>query len=646
MRVCALLFGLTGCTRSVDVTLILASGERPDPFSDVRTLRTRALIGGQVVTLSENRWDQGPFSLPSGLSPGLSRLLVEGLGTDGRVLASGASPPLDWIRNPPDAPVTLFFGRRGAVSDTGIRTSIRRGARGISIAGGGLLVVGGQGQDGCPIEQTEVFRLRDNGLEQDVGPPVPGGRLGEFVLALLPDGRFLVAGGFEAPGCGGLIPSQTVVVMDLETSQSEVFDAQGRVYDGTRVVATGPDGVFFLGGESPSGVTAAVSEFSLNTGEWSDAGQLGRPVTGGAAVALDPFRIMVLGGRTSRTSSSALSDAEIFLPSRGAVLSDRIDLSGSVSDAQALTTVSGNVVMVGGKDASGLPIDAVRSLLFESEVSVPIGTSEDVATLTTSVARVSLVPLEDQSILVLPPGMESPMHLMLGPAQVRAVTLPVGAEGPWVGGRLSDGTVLLRSESGVLYRFNAGPRGILGPLDDNGIFRLSPDVLRSGLGITPLRPEAWSVTEGEGLLGRASAGGIIADLLPREFATLFEESFLDFDLAFDLRLFGQSKAALLFGINGDDFDYVVLHGTTQVERSGLRQIAFPISCNVSVTPDLSVPGLHRIRIRRRQGVVRVDIDESQVLSCPTPEPLMGRLALGVVQGRAAFDALNLALVGL
>jgi hypothetical protein len=158
--------------------------------------------------------------------------------------------------------------------------------------------------------------------------------------------------------------------------------------------------------------------------------------------------------------------------------------------------------------------------------------------------------------------------------------------------------------------------------------------------VVPLRPSAWERTS-EGLAGtRAAPPG---NLFPEELAVLTDRPAGDFEIAFDLSLEGLAKAAVTFGIEDDRFDYVVLSGASFVDRAPSGISRGKVACTAAETRTLAEPGFHRVRIERAGATIRLDIgaDGTDELTCNTPRPEAGRIALAIVTGRATFAGLEL-----
>ncbi len=633
------LFSLS-CTRTLAVDVELVYAESPDPFTGVATVRMRGLVQGQVVLVGEDRWDQGPIRLPNLIDPGVSRLVIEGLSEDGEIVSSGASGPLDLLREPPEAPLQIFFSRVGELSVMPERAPARSGGRAIALSDGDLLFLGGVDAQGCPIMSTERYRL---GLPAIEGPRLPEGRhLGTeppLSVLTLPSGAILVIADRSEARCGHEAQPPQIALWEppsdrfsvLSVSDSAPFGA------GVQAVAVTDSLVLVSGGASPV-PQAAVYRVEPRSALVQPIGSLESPRSDAGAARISNKRVAFVGGQSTPSSQSALSSVTIFEPDRGSTLSERVALGSAVVRPAVIKSRAGAVIVAGGRGPNQAGQLDVQSVVVRTEQVIPLGDTSTVTTLTASVAEGALIELRDSSLVFLPEG-DDPLHwIQLLPDRSDPLALPEGVQGPLIGGPLPDGSALLRAGDGRTLLFNPGLGAALGLAMTQGSLQAP-----QALGLAPLRPRAWRFREGLGLEGRApqNLGG---QLVPEELAVLQAEPVFDFELSFTLRFEGLSKAAILFGLNEDEYDYAILHGAAAFARSAAGQRARgPINCAASETRVLAQGGPHRLRVRRTGTRLSIDVgaDGTDEVLCEAEQPELGFVALGVVSGVAIFDDVQL-----
>jgi hypothetical protein len=646
---------LAACTRRLDVDVELAVALSPDPFEGVRTVRLLALEGGRIVVAGEGRWDQGPLALPTLVSPDVERFVVVGLDASGRVVSSGASAPLDLLHTPPSGPIRVPFTRVGVLSIVERGAAVRRGGSALSLHGDRVLFLGGVDAEGCAVESTELYaHATSPPLE---GPRLTGGR-SDALSFDLGDGGVFVAGGVEHLSCGPGVPSDRIAILDLEDGTSDVaasvFPASRR---GAAVLAVSEGLVIAAGGDDETTVSADLFRFDPRTRELSAPGKLDLPRAQSAATLVAGGRVLLAGGRSRLEDASALDDAVVFDPARGAGEALRIRLGAPVIAPAALRTIAGSVILAGGRDRDGAPVSRVSAVVAQPERAVALGDTSTITALPSPSSGGALVDLLDGSVLHVPRAAGAPLaRIGAFPRAATSIDVPSGVEGRLFGGRVAEGVVLLAAEDGTRLLYNPGPRAVLGVLGvelwlaraaSTDLAELDAELGTSlgAEGIVPLRPVAWS-RDGRRLEGRLLPELPPGGLLPGELAVLGASKVGDFDARFELDLAPLSQAAFVFGLDDGELDVVTfLGGLTLVGRSRLRAEASPLDCASAETPALAEPGVHALRVQRRGAEVRVDVgdDGTDELVCHTPDPVVGHLAFGVVTGEAGFQALDLEL---
>lgn len=612
----AVLLAAAGCTNKLGVEVELRAPVAPDPFAGVETVRMRALVLGEVVTLGEDRWDQGPIELPAIVDPEVERFVVEGLASDGRVLSSGASAPLDLLNAPPDDRLAISFTRIGALSLLSTTVSARNGGRAVELSDRRVLFAGGTDDSGAPIELTE---LADR--QTISSGPLSGGRTGAYAVEVLPNGRVVIAGGGDP----------RIASLDPDANSSRFSTAQPLPRTHAAIAAVSNTLLIVAGGDEGEGVSDELLRYNADALEPSTPGRLFDARAESTAVVVSGDRVLMLGGRSGRGDDSAKRDAPVFDPSRGGAALRAIDLGRPLIAPIARVTAAGSAIVAGGRDQNGAPQSVISAVVVQSERAQAFGDTSTVAVLPSPVDRGSLLDLDDGTLLFLPlEGEERMQHIALLPGSVAAVAPLEGVPGPWIGGRISDGTILLRSAAGRLAIFNSGPSAVLGAFDP-------------GLPIIPLRPRAWARISGgvEGVLLPGLPSGIA--FAPAELAVLGNTELADFELSFTLELDPLSQASIAFGLRAGAFDHLSMLGNLAlVGRAQPVGIAASLACASSETPPLAGTGTHRLRVARKNGQVRADLDGDGAddLFCSTPDAASGRVALGVITGRARFTDLK------
>ncbi len=631
----------SGCGQRLAFDVVLRTPSDPDPFADVRLLRVSADLDRGVQRLGEVRWDQGPVVLPRISNPAVQRIVVEGLNEQGVVISSGASGPLDLLQSPPDGVLTIDFSRVGAVSLWPEESDPRRGGRAVPLTDGRWIAVGGSGADGCPREDTQIF---GPGREEvQVGPFLPGGRAGDFLVLPLGNDELLVTGGVSFEDCD---TERAPIPYLLRPSDGLAFP--GAALDwapGAAIAALREDLVLAAGGWredlartevfalDPQVFKAAPSSGGL-AGANELLGTLSIPRAGGTLVALGPNRALVLGGQTRTSTDSALDDAAVFDATRGTSLDERIGLGEPLVGAPAQRTAAGSVIVLSPDlSASGFRSE-VKAVTVKQARSAPLGDVTAV-TVVTGTATSELMTLGDGSLLKLgPDGLD---WIQLLPRQARPVenpsTMDETIEGPFIGGSLNDGRLMLLDPEGRHTTFNPGPAAVLGWRGPAGALVLAEGEPNLGIGLVPLRPARWRLTR-DGLEGQQNAD----DVELGEWAVAIDRTWMDFDLTVDLRAQAGSEAMVLWGAEVDRFTYLAVGAAIQIGRFG----SAPPTCDEGIGPARTdFAWATEVRVQRAGQRVTVRWPQGQ-LTC-TFNARSGWLGLGVRRGTVTFRSVRVGL---
>lgn len=244
-------------------------------------------------------------------------------------------------------PATLRFSGVHAMK-------LARAFHGQDLAGGRVLVVGGEGQ-GEPTGTAEEYD-QDQDLWRFTSFAPIAHRSQAEVVAVGP-GRAVVAGGgasIEVHHPLNLPPPEAWISLEATP--------RGRA-DHTATLLFGTDVLIVGGTTGITSATASVERFHgatnvFNPGFIADTVQARASLQTArarhAAVALPDGRVAVMGGRD--VNGQLLGSIELYDPLQDVWTFSRVALSVPRLDARAIVLVTGDVLVVGGVDASGKPI--------------------------------------------------------------------------------------------------------------------------------------------------------------------------------------------------------------------------------------------------------------------------------------------------
>ncbi len=611
---------VSGCEDRLDVELFLRPPTTPDPFQGVTRLRISADLDRGVQSLGVYRWDQGPLRLPVVSNPDVRRLVVEGIDDTGRVISSGATPPLDFLGAPPDRAIPIDFTRVGVLSSWPEPGTVRVGGAAVLLGPGRWMAIGGVDGDGCPREDTEVF----GPLRADVrpGPSLVGGRTGDFSALLVSDAQILVVGGTMYERCGTTAPWRPARLV-----LGEPTAAMGPPLEwpaGAATAALSETLILAAGGAGP--VTARTEVFGLDPRTFNNRviGSLSIPRAWATMIRLDVRRALIMGGLAQTSSASAVVDASVFEPSRGSTLDARIPLGGPLIGAPALRTAAGSVVVLTSDPGSDRT--EVNAVVVKQERDIPLGDVSPV-TVVTSTEAGRLVPMGDGSLLRLTERQLDWIQLL--PRQVRSLEIEAG---PLFGGPMTDGGVLLFDVEGRRYTFNPGPGAVLGWRGPDGALSAT-ERPRDGLGLVPLRPGRWRLTrdglEGEQLLDGVELG---------EWAIAVDRQWGDFTLQVDVRAPTGGRALVIWGATAERFTFAEVGSSIRIGRLGASA---PV-CPFAGGPAGGVDGWSsRLQVRREGRRVTIEAG-TETLECVF-DATTGWLGLGVGRGTITFREVRVGL---
>lgn len=275
--------------------------------------------------------------------------------TDGRVLVAGGWSGSQWLDSAEVFnPATNTFSPLSSTMTVG-----RQGAAAVQLGNGRVLIAGGYnpGVSGLWLQSSELYNPTNNLFspvsDMSVVRSVPAG-------AALPDGKALIAGGFD--GSGG--PS--VYRSSAETfagGVSNSYSSTGSMATG-RAAATGsplPDGrVLVAGGVNGSNVLKSAEIFNEATNGFSSAGgQMSVGREDPASAPLPDGRVLLAGGTAQ--DETTLRSAEAFDPATGTFNSAGIGQLGTPRfGARAAPLPDGRVLVVGGQDDNLHPVQTAE----------------------------------------------------------------------------------------------------------------------------------------------------------------------------------------------------------------------------------------------------------------------------------------------
>ena len=262
--------------------------------------------------------------------------------SDGRVLIAGGSGDSGQGNR---AQAEIYDPSTGKFSVTGTMRTARSGAMAVLLHDGRVLIAGGfrGGTPPGPMASAELYNPA-------TGKFSPTGSMSSARMyataTLLPDGRVLIAGGWDSSG-------SSIAAAELYDPATGIFSptgslARARYYHSATLL---PDGqVLIAGGMSDTtGTLAFLTSAELydpKTGTFAATGSMPIPCSGPVGTALSDGRVLIIGGYDG---TSFLTSAELYDPKTGTFAE-----TGSMSSVQRLATATllsdGRVLIAGGFD--------------------------------------------------------------------------------------------------------------------------------------------------------------------------------------------------------------------------------------------------------------------------------------------------------
>jgi hypothetical protein len=497
-----------------------------DPSSATATLSLVA-GGSQLV-------GQAPLQVARG-APAVAAL-ADGRAVivGGEVLGGGSTPAVEVLT--PGAGSTVL-----AFNDTALA---RREHSATALTDGRVLVAGGFDDSGAPVARAVVI---DAGVSAaTAASSAMGNPRGEHAAVRLPDGRVAIVGGTTRLG-EDTYALATAEIFSPDTNSFTPLPSMTRRRRGAAAVYVG-GGLVVFGGGGPSGAATTAERYDFATQAWSEiAGASGTSRPDAVAMVSGNGRTIVLGGGQppERYTPDASLTAESF-SALNAVPQPRADHTATLLDTgevllvggtagvdsavatvelvspdatelqprrsmrharsgHAATLIHGQVLVLGGRDASGLVGEAE---VYDSATD----TWSSAGTLNTPRVDPSATALPDGTVLVAG-GTDSTgapvAQLERWNPQQRAFVL----QGALTTARADHDTVLIRFGDALI-----GPgQGAAGPVGDvdmqvpfagAGLFHLSGGTPRAGAALVELPRGSGLVLVTGGVDGSGTRGDL------------------------------------------------------------------------------------------------------------------------------------------
>lgn len=189
-------------------------------------------------------------------------------------------------------------------------------------------------------------------------------RRAAHTATLLPDGRVLLAGGFQEDGQGHELAIDSAELYDPRTDTFTRTGPLNEARDGHTATLL-PDGrVLLVGGWGTYGRLATAEIYDLATEQFTLTGSLSAPRAGMTASLLEDGRVLIAGGQQAR--NAPLLAAEIYDPRTGQ-FSLAAELIEGREGHTALTLPDGRILLAGGTSPAGQPLASAE--LFDPNTS-------------------------------------------------------------------------------------------------------------------------------------------------------------------------------------------------------------------------------------------------------------------------------------
>ncbi len=614
---CFLLCAALGCGAAEDtvvevVRVVPEAAPSCGAPSDARTMIVRALgefPASEATAQSIELGGDERFSVER--FPAETKMLeAEVRGFGGALRTVGRSEVFDLEELSGDSDVALFMAPLNGACETGPSVVARRDAK-LAMTAGGVLIVGGQEAGGQPSLAVELYRPTEGRFESvassTYGDTSPLGLAGASITSL-PSGDVVLIGGAATAF------QRFDALTEAFLAPSFYREARGHhaalALDAETVFVAGGCAQLAAGGcvEGSELVTTALLD--VETGEIVSGPALAVPRIGGTAWLEGTGQVVLVGGVDG--DGAPVEEAErVFLDGRA---SERIP--GLVGASVQVVT---GTIWAGLDDRSGVASERMATLsAFADEAG-------EVPQAAVSDTDVELCIRDSGSLLAV--GAAAVQRIRTFDGVADAIDVP--GLNPAAGRssiRLRDGTVLM--VGGLLASGTFAPASIyrpslVGPYSASASASFSSAELSEG--VSASRPASIEVAAA-GHLELNAAGGAAQLLLagPRP-----RSATLQVAMASD-----GASAQFFFGWGSPGDTYVVhLEGDAVAElRRRIDGTEEVLACETAraLTTELSeVGGRHEVEMQVSEGRVRVGIDGLEVLSCRLSENVAGAMGVGV-----------------
>ena len=259
------------------------------------------------------------------------------------------------------ASAELYDPRSGTWTATGKMITARFGQTATLLPNGKVLVAGGYNSSGDRLASAELYDPGSRSWTATGNMVVP--RV-THTATLLPNGKVLVAGGFAVPkqnGLGGSPGSITVVSAELYDPSSGSWSATGNMIEDrySHTATLLPNGKVLVAGgighASPQqgGEPLFSAElYDPGTGTWAATGSMAAVRFGQPATLLPNGMVLVAGGSSSFGTDGAMASAELYDPGTGTWTATG-SMAAARTDQTAALLPNGKVLVAGGVNATG-----------------------------------------------------------------------------------------------------------------------------------------------------------------------------------------------------------------------------------------------------------------------------------------------------
>ena len=346
----------------------------------------------------------------------------------------------------------LYDPVAGTFSPTGSLTGNTRQMHGAALLNDGRVLIAGGFTNDSGIGGLDTAELydADTGTFSGTASNMVHNRLGDFTTTLLPDGRVLLAGGFQnfvgGPAIDGELFDPGTATFSAASNTMSTF----RGKHGGTLLADGR--VLLAGGENDTGFLASSDLFNPSSSTFT-ASPAAMAITREAHTAsrVANGRILMTGGQTLVGSTpTVIGGAELYDPASGSLPGGPLVIARQLHTATPLA--GGTFLIVGGAGSAGSILSAAElffplARLNITTTSIPAGFRDQPYTATLLSAS-GVPPFTWTSLSALPPGLVlTPGGLLAG-----TPTAFAGQSSLWV--RVTDGAGNTDVASFPLYIVN------------------------------------------------------------------------------------------------------------------------------------------------------------------------------------------------